>query len=417
MTTTAAQAPGEHTYPASTIVTMQLGLALSLMLGLMFFSGGLFYLYVFNYDVGPYFTITRFIHFYVGLASIPFLLAKYGSTGFRFAGYYLRLPRFKAAGPPRLIPRIFSPLLALDFFVLYFSGLYMLFHYYYTVTNVPPGFKPVQLHLWAALIAVPLIAIHLGSHLLEATQGLAEERRALLKTERVSPEANRRTLTRRAFMSTVLAGGVGLALAYQNTSLVNKSIAGLFIGRIPKEERGGPGDFPVETLFGKKDVDLSQWQLVIKGAVQNETSLTYEELLAMPVTTKQIRISCVSGWTAQPTWSGPLVRDVLAKAGVNPDAKSVNFHSVSGYGLTWHAHLLTGDDAILATHVNGAPLSNNHGFPVRLIVPGYPGQNMVKQIDRITVAIEKEKVDPDYKLVLNNRQDYDRLRARVEGSV
>ena len=77
---------------------MQLGVCLTVLLGLMFFSGGLFYLYTFNYDVGPYFTLTRFIHFYAGLASIPFLLAKYGSTGFRFAGYYLRLPRFKKAG-------------------------------------------------------------------------------------------------------------------------------------------------------------------------------------------------------------------------------------------------------------------------------------------------------------------------------
>ncbi len=404
-----------HTYPASTIVTMQLGLALSLMLGLLFFSGGLFYLYVFNYDVGPYFTITRFIHFYVGLASIPFLLAKYGSTSFRFAGYYLRLPRFKAAGPPRLIPRVLSPLLALDFFVLYFSGLYMLFHYYYTVTNIPPGFKPVQLHLWSALLAVPLIAAHLGSHLLEATRGLAKERRELQAQERLSPESGRRVLTRRAFMTTIFAGGVGLALAYQNTPLVNQNIAGLFIGRIPKEERGGPGDFPVETLFGKRDVDVGAWRLQVKGAVENETTMTYEDLLAMPAVTKQIRISCVSGWTARPVWKGPLVRDVLAKAGSDPEAKSVNFHSVSGYGLTWHAQRLTGDDAILATHVNGAPLSNNHGFPVRLIVPGYPGQNMVKQIDLITVSRDKEQIDPDFKLVLANRQDYDNLRARVEG--
>jgi hypothetical protein len=43
-------------------------------------------------------------------------------------------------------------------------------------------------------------------------------------------------------MTTVFAGGLGLALAYQNTPLVNKEVAGLFIGRIPPEERGGPGD-------------------------------------------------------------------------------------------------------------------------------------------------------------------------------
>jgi DMSO/TMAO reductase YedYZ molybdopterin-dependent catalytic subunit len=404
----------KHTYHASTIVTMQLGLALALLLGLMFFSGGLFYLYTFNFDVGPYFTVTRFIHFYAGLASIPFLVAKYGSTGFRFAGYYLRLPRFKAAGPPRLIPRILSPLLALDFFILYFSGLYMLFHYYYTVTNIPPGdFKPVQLHLWAAILAVPLIAAHLGSHFIEAVRGLAKERSELRAQERLSPESGRRVLTRRAFMSTVLAGGLGLALAYQNTPLVNKEVSGLFIGRIPPEERGGPGDFPVEILFRKAEVDVSSWRLRIQGAVANETELTYDQLLALPTVTRQIRISCVSGWTSVPTWTGPLVRDVLAAAGADPEAKSVRFHSASDYSFTWHAHLLAGDNALLATHVNGAQLSNNHGFPVRLIRPGYPGQNMVKQIDTITLMREKERVAPDFKLTLADSVNPDAACVRT----
>ena len=388
-----------YSHSASTIITMQLGVCLTVLLGLMFFSGGLFYLYTFNYDVGPYFTLTRFIHFYAGLASIPFLLAKYGSTSFRFAGYYLHLPRFKKAGPPGLLPRIFSPLLALDFFVLYFSGLYMLFHYYYTVTNIPPyEFKPVQVHLWASILAVPLIAVHLGSHLIEVARGLYTERRELLEEAVSAPESGRRVATRRAFMGTVIAGGLGLALGFQNTPLLNKNFKGLFIGRIPGAEKGGAGDFPVETLFGKRDVDVDGWRLKVDGSVGKEVNLTYADLLAIPAVTTKVRISCVSGWSYVPTWSGPRVRDVLDMAGAHDNAKTVYFNSVSGYSLGWHRHRLLGDNAILATHVNGAPLSNNHGFPVRLIVPGYPGQNMVKQIDHIFVGEDGQKVDPDFHL-------------------
>ncbi|MGD9891109.1 MAG: molybdopterin-dependent oxidoreductase [Dehalococcoidia bacterium] len=390
--------PGaSHAHLSSTLVTMQLGLALAVLLGLMFFSGGLFYLYHFNYNIGPYFTVTRVIHFYVGLASIPFLAAKYASTGYRFAGYYLRLPRFTRASPPRLVPRITSPLLALDFFVLYFSGLYMLFHSYYTVTNIPPlEFKPVQVHLWAAIVAVPLLAVHLGWHLLETIRGLRDQRRSLPAE---SPQATaRQALTRRAFMGTVLLGGIGVSLAFQNTRLANAEVRGLFIGRIPAEERGGPGDFPVEWLFGKEDVDTAAWRLMVEGAVSRPLVLTYDELLALPAVTKRIRLSCVSGWTANATWTGVRLRDVLALAIADPASRAINFHSVSGYAFTWHANRL-GDDAILATHVNGAPLSTNHGFPVRLIVPGYPGQNMVKQLDRITVRLEPEQFDPDFKLI------------------
>jgi hypothetical protein len=381
----------------TTIVTMQLGACLLAFLALMFLSGGLFYLYSFNYDIGPYFTATRAIHFYVGLMSITFLLAKYGATGLRFLGYYLHVPTFRTAGPPRLIDRVISPLLALDFFVLYFSGLYMLFHYYYTVTNIPPfELKPVQLHLWSAIVAVPLIAAHLGSHLVETARGLTRSRREGLDARVPPPGAGK--LTRRAFIGTVLSGGLGLAFGFQNTGLVNSEAGGLFIGRIPEEERGGPGDFPVEVLFGKESIDISAWRLRIVGDVETPVELTYAQLRQMPAVTETIRLSCVSGWTAVPTWSGPRVRDVLALAGPHAEAKSVSFHSASDYQFNWHAGPLQGDRALLATHVNGAPLSENHGFPTRLIVPGYPGQNMVKQIDEIRISLAKEPFDPDFTL-------------------
>jgi hypothetical protein len=391
----------EARHPENTLITMQIGLALSLMLGLMFFSAGLFFLYHFNYDIGPYFTATRAIHFYVGLASIPFLLAKYGSTTLRFVGYYLHVPRFVERGPPKLLPRILSPLLALDFFALYFSGLFMLFHYYYTVANIPPGeFYPVQVHLWASIVAVPLLAAHLGSHFVETIRGLRGHAAAIQRGE-IAPTPPPAGYTRRAFLATVFAGAIGLSLGFQNTPLANRHYGNLFIGHIPEEEKGGPGDFPVETLFGRVPVDRTSWRLRITGAVDKPTSLSLDELTALPAVTKTIRISCVSGWSAVPTWSGPRVRDVLQLAGANAGAKSVNFHSLTNYGFTWHIDPLMGDDAILATHVNGAELSENHGFPVRIIVPGYPGQNMVKQLDHITVNMAAQPFDPDLDLSRN----------------
>jgi hypothetical protein len=384
----------------STRLSAALGLVLAAMLGLLFASGALFYLFVFDYDLPPWFTPVRFIHFYVGLASIPFLLAKYGSSSVRFAGYYLRIPRFKVAGPPALIPRVVSPLLAIDFSVLYFSGLYMLFHYYYTVTNIWPfDAKPVQVHLWAAMIGAPLITVHLAWHLAAAWRSVA---RSAVVPESLKPfaEDRRGTMTRRSLLGGLGAIGLGLALAFQNTGLRSFELANLFVGRIPKEERGGPGDFPVETLFGKQDdVDLASYRLHVEGEVARPLALSYTDLLAMPAVDRRIRISCVSGWTERPLWRGPRVRDVLALARERSGTKSVAFHSLSGYGFTWHRDRLDNDAALLATHVNGAPLSTNHGFPVRLIVPGYPGQNMVKQIDRIFVRRDAEEFHPDFRII------------------
>jgi hypothetical protein len=388
----------------STRLTAHLGLILSVMLALLFLSGAFFFLYTFNYDAPPWFTTVRFFHFYVGIASVPILLAKYGSTGFRFAGYYLRVPRFKRAGPPSLVPRLLAPLLLADFFVLYFSGGYMLFHYYYTVTNIWPfDAKPVQVHLWAALIGTPLVSIHLLWHFASAVRTLP--RRAAPEpatAPAADAERPRAAYTRRAFLAGIGGLGVGLALAFQNTRLRSAEFMHLFIGRIPPEERGGPGDFPVEILFGKAQVDAAAYRLSVEGEVDRPLSLSYDDLLALPAQERRIRLSCVSGWTERATWRGPRVRDVLALAEERRDvAHSVAFHSLSGYGFTWHRDRLDVDDALLATHVNGAPLSENHGFPVRLIVAGYPGQNMVKQIDRIFVRGDGEPFRPNFRLVSN----------------
>src|SRR5205823_819632 len=179
--------------------------------------------------------------------------------------------------------------------------------------------------------AVPLIAVHLSLHLREVMRTL-RERQTELPEETPSPAPPRGAVTRRAFVGTVLAGGLGLAVGFQNTKLGNAEVSGLFIGRIPDEEKGGPGDFPVETLFRKADVDGAAWRLTIDGAVSKQVSLTYDDLLKLPSHSETIRISCVSGWSAVPTWSGPRVRDVLALAGDLKNVKSVAVHSVTDYG-------------------------------------------------------------------------------------
>ena len=385
---------------SSTRLTAQLGLILSLMLAAMFASGAFFYLYTFNYDLPPWFTPVRFIHFYVGIASVPILVAKYGSTLVRLLGYYSGVRRYKAAGPPALVPRLLSPLLAADFFVLYFSGLYMLVHYYYTTTNIwPIEAKPVQVHLCAAIGGAPLVTMHLGWHLASALRSLRRGRASAPAVARYA-ESPRAAMARRSFLAGIGVTGIGLALALQNTRARSWEIGNLFIGRVPAEERGGPGDFPVETLFGRQDpVDTVNYRLVVEGEVDQRLELTYEDILALPSVEHRIRLSCVSGWTEVPTWKGPRVMDILALAKERAGSGSVAFRSLSGYGFTWHRRRLDDSRALLATHVNGAPLSTNHGYPVRLIVPGYPGQNMVKQVDRIFVRGDSERFDVDFKIV------------------
>ncbi|HEY7294016.1 MAG TPA: molybdopterin-dependent oxidoreductase [Dehalococcoidia bacterium] len=388
------RAPASGAYSEIQLLTAQLGAILSVLLTLQFLSGALFYLYVFYYDAPPWFTFTRFLHFYVGIALIPVVLAKYGTTSVRAAGYYLRLPRFRRLGAPPLLARVTSPLLALDFLLIGISGLYMLLHVYYAHTNIPPfEWKPVQTHALASFIAVPLLGLHLGSHLFESARSVKARRDVLLETG-----AGRQAVyTRRGFLAGVLLSGAGLALAAQNGPLGHGQLGPFFISRGPALPRGASKAqaFPIETLFGDQAIAPEAFRLTIDGAVARPQAFTLADLAALPVHEQRIRTSCVSGWTSVNVWRGYRVRDVLALAGGLSGAQQLTFHSATNYRVPWPAHRLLGDEALLATHVNGEPLITEHGAPLRLIAPGYPGENMVKQVVQITAEQAPDRFAPD----------------------
>ncbi|HLZ69888.1 MAG TPA: molybdopterin-dependent oxidoreductase [Dehalococcoidia bacterium] len=387
----AAQTPPRAVYSENQLLTAQLGAILAVLLTLQFLSGALFYLYVFYYDAPPWFTFTRFLHFYVGIAIIPFVLAKYGTTTVRAAGYYLRIPRFKRLGAPPLLARITSPLLALDFLLIGISGLYMLLHLYYAHTNIPPfEWKPVQTHALAAFLAVPLLGLHLGSHLFESARAVKARRDSLLQTN----AGKQAVYTRRGFLAAVSLSGVGLALATQNGPLAHGQVGPFFIARGPKGASKAQS-FPIETLFGDKAIDPAAFRLQIDGAVVRPGSFTLADLATLPVYEQRIRTSCVSGWSSVNVWRGYLVRDVLGLAGGTAGAKQLSFRSATNYRVPWPTHRLLGANALLATHVNGEALIREHGAPLRLIAPGYPGENMVKQVVQITADPAPDRFAPD----------------------
>jgi hypothetical protein len=208
------------------------------------------------------------------------------------------------------------------------------------------------------------------------------------------PASARTVYTRRGFLGAVALSAVGLSYATQNGPLSRGQIGPFFISRVPKN--AGPGQqFPIETLFGVRPIPPDEYGLEIIGAVDRPGTFTLDQLARLPVHTRSIRTSCVSGWSSVNTWSGYLVRDVLGLAGLQPDVKQVSFRSVTNYSVPWPAHRVLRDDALLATKVNGEELIVEHGAPLRLIAPGYPGQNMVKQVVHIWAGTEPNKFAPD----------------------
>ncbi|WP_018133934.1 molybdopterin-dependent oxidoreductase [Acaricomes phytoseiuli] len=141
------------------------------------------------------------------------------------------------------------------------------------------------------------------------------------------------------------------------------------------------GDFyRIDTALTVPQIDPQQWSLRIFGMVDQEVTVSFEELLTMPVLERSVTLTCVSNevggeLAGNAIWTGVPIRDLLSKAGVSDDADMVLSMSQDGYTAGTPLDALTDPnrDAILAMAMNGEPLPPEHGYPVRMVVPGLYG--------------------------------------------
>ncbi|WP_243696715.1 molybdopterin-dependent oxidoreductase [Labedella gwakjiensis] len=138
--------------------------------------------------------------------------------------------------------------------------------------------------------------------------------------------------------------------------------------------------YRVDTALTVPNVDTSTWSLTITGMVDSPVTLTFDDILAMDLREFVITLTCVSnevggGLVGNARWLGIPVREILAQASPQSGADMVLSRSVDGYTASTPLASLTDDglDAILAVGMNGEPLPLEHGFPVRMVVPGLYG--------------------------------------------
>ncbi|QRY40132.1 molybdopterin-dependent oxidoreductase [Microbacterium hominis] len=138
--------------------------------------------------------------------------------------------------------------------------------------------------------------------------------------------------------------------------------------------------YRVDTALTVPTIDPATWRLVVDGMVDRRVELSFDELVAMGLDEYGITLTCVSnevggGLLGNATWLGVPVREILRMAGPQAGADMVLSRSIDGYTASTPLSALTDDglDAILAVAMNGEPLPAEHGFPVRMIVPGLYG--------------------------------------------
>ncbi|WP_254785347.1 molybdopterin-dependent oxidoreductase [Arthrobacter sp. ok362] len=137
--------------------------------------------------------------------------------------------------------------------------------------------------------------------------------------------------------------------------------------------------YRIDTALRVPLVDPEEWTLKVTGLVEREIELDFATLLAKPLTERHVTIACVSNEVGgdligNARWLGWPVRELLSMAGPKAGADMVLSRSTDGWTAGTPLEALTDSrDALLVVGMNGEPLPLEHGFPVRLIVPGLYG--------------------------------------------
>ena len=117
-------------------------------------------------------------------------------------------------------------------------------------------------------------------------------------------------------------------------------------------------------------VDTGTWRLQVTGHVDTPLSLSWAELIALPQRDVLCDMHCVTRWSRYDNiFRGVPVREVLRLAGKRTDAEAAMIHGAEGYTTNLPMSDLDRDENLIATHWNGEPLTEEHGGPVRLLVP------------------------------------------------
>jgi len=164
------------------------------------------------------------------------------------------------------------------------------------------------------------------------------------------------------------------------------------VGSPRQEPRLPPGQvktekWPVLHHGSVPTIDLARWDLVLDGLVERPQRWTWDEFQRLPRIQVHSDIHCVTRWSRYDnTWEGVSLREVMALAAPKPEGRFAILHAEAGFTTNLPLAELIQDDVLLADRHDGQPLTPEHGWPLRLVVPRRYFWKSAKWIRRIEVV-------------------------------
>src|SRR5271170_5696498 len=193
-------------------------------------------------------------------------------------------------------------------------------------------------------------------------------------------------MTRRKFVR--LAGA---AFALANLPAAARLASAASSAPQPPLRVGGitPNDkFYVTSYGGTPLIDPASWRLKIKGLVEHPLELSYADIRKLPPVKQTLTLECISNSPdgsaiSNADWVGTRLKPILDRARVRPEARYVAMRAADNYYVGAPVAEITREENFLPYLMNGEPLPREHGFPVRLFIPGKYGMKQPKWITEI----------------------------------
>jgi DMSO/TMAO reductase YedYZ molybdopterin-dependent catalytic subunit len=199
--------------------------------------------------------------------------------------------------------------------------------------------------------------------------------------ERSLPSRRRFVVGMTAFFVAAIGAGVGIGLMRNNASL------GFADNEIT----------PVGTFYNvsKNAIDPkvsgSGWKLEINGLVDKILTFDVNSVQKLLLKEQAYTLTCISNevggeYIGNAVWKGTPLKAVLEQAGVRPNAKRVVFTAADGYTDSIDLSKALDPDTLMAWEMNGAPLTDKHGYPLRMLIPDIYGMKNAKWVTSITLV-------------------------------
>jgi hypothetical protein len=322
--------------------------------------------------------ITQGVHVASGIASLPVLVAK----------LWVVWPRFVAFPPFRKVADVVE---RLGLLALVGGGVFMVFS---GVANTaqwyPWRFSFTAAHYWVAWVTIGAIVAHLGAKWAITRRAVRfRSHRPVLAEADASigarAEGDHDGLSRRGFLAAVGAASGALTLTTVGETIPVLTPLALLA---PRDPRSQPINRSAANAGVVQRAQAPDYRLTVSGRVARPLSLDLDQVRALPRASATLPIACVEGWSYSARWEGVRLRDLLALAGAprHAEVRVSSLEANSPYRTSFINRYQAQDrDTLLATHLDGKPLSLDHGYPVRLIGPGRPGVNQTKWVTEVVV--------------------------------